>query len=73
MSGGFCKLKEQPNKRVYEVHETETIDQCLDRIKADGFMPVKRIEKPVFKEEQVDGSKNVVPAGRMITFEARKI
>ncbi|WP_431028112.1 NETI motif-containing protein [Lysinibacillus sp. LZ02] len=34
----------------YEVQENETIEQCLDRMKQDGYMPCGRKEEPVFQE-----------------------
>ncbi len=34
----------------YEVQESETIEQCLDRMKEDGYMPFGRKEEPVFEE-----------------------
>jgi len=60
-------------KKKFEVEENETIDMCLDRMKEEGYMPVKRIEKPIFKEVIVKGEKNYEPAGRKIVFEAKKI
>ena len=59
-------------KKKFEVEENETIDMCLDRMKEEGYMPVKRIEKPIFKEVIVKGEKNYEPAGRKIVFEAKK-
>ena len=34
----------------YEVEENETIDECLERMKKDGYMPVGRKEEPIFEE-----------------------
>lgn len=34
----------------YEVEENETIEQCLERMKKDGYMPFGRREEPVFEE-----------------------
>ena len=34
----------------YEVQENETIEQCLERMKKDGYMPVGRKEEPIFEE-----------------------
>ena len=34
----------------YEVQENETIEQCLDRMKKDGYMPFGRKEEPIFEE-----------------------
>lgn len=60
-------------KKKFEVEENETISMCLDRMKEEGFMPVKRIEKPIFKEVIINGEKNYEPAGRKIVFEAKEI
>ncbi|MDQ0247846.1 hypothetical protein J2S09_005522 [Bacillus fengqiuensis] len=65
-------MKKVSSKREYEVGENETIDQCLNRIKEDGFIPIKRIEKPIFKEEIVNGQEEIVPAGRVIVFQAKQ-
>lgn len=32
----------------YEVEENETIDECLERMKKDGYMPFGRREEPIF-------------------------
>ena len=37
----------------YEVQENETIEQCLQRMKQDGYMALGRKEEPIF--EMVDG------------------
>ena len=34
----------------YEVEENETIEQCLERMKKEGYMPVGRREEPIFEE-----------------------
>ncbi|MGN7478286.1 NETI motif-containing protein [Solibacillus silvestris] len=34
----------------FEVEENETIEQCLERMKKDGYMAVGRREEPVFEE-----------------------
>ena len=34
----------------YEVEEKETIEQCLERMKKDDYMPFGRREEPVFEE-----------------------
>ncbi|RHW32481.1 NETI motif-containing protein [Neobacillus notoginsengisoli] len=54
-------------KMRFEVMENETIDECLERMKKKGYTPIRRIEKPIFKEE----GKEIVPAGRQIIFEAK--
>lgn len=38
-----------PQKKKFEVLENETIADCLDRMKQEGYRPVRRMEKPVFQ------------------------
>lgn len=57
-------------KRRFEVQENESIDQCIDRIKKQGYTPIRRIEKPIFKEIVNGSQKTYEPAGRQIIFEA---
>lgn len=60
-------------KKMFEVGEHETLDQCLDRIAKEGYIPVRRIEKPIFKEVIQNGTTEYEPAGRQITFEAKSL
>lgn len=60
-------------KRVFEVEENETIDQCLERIKLEGYSPIKRIEKPIFREIKKGTAVEYEPCGRRISFEAQEI
>ncbi len=57
-------------KMKFEVLETETISECLDRIQKEGYTPVKRIEKPIFKETIVNGQKSYEPVASQVIFEA---
>ncbi|KAF0823313.1 NETI motif-containing protein [Cytobacillus firmus] len=61
------------NKMSFEVQENETIDQCLERIKKAGYIPVRRTEKPIFKEVKTGGKVDYEPAGRQIVFEAKLV
>lgn len=45
--------------------ENESISDCLKRIELEGYQPVRRVEKPIFKEEK--GQK--IPVGREIIFD----
>ncbi|MCU7557827.1 NETI motif-containing protein [Macrococcus capreoli] len=36
----------------FEVKDNETISECLARMKAAGYTPVKRFQKPIFKENE---------------------
>ena len=42
----------------FDVEENETIDQCLERIKKEGYMPMGRREEPIFHE--VNGQPTVL-------------
>ncbi|TRZ36158.1 NETI motif-containing protein [Niallia circulans] len=57
-------------KMKFEVLENETISECLDRIQKEGYTPVKRIEKPIFKETIVNGQKSYEPVASQVIFEA---
>ncbi|AND37937.1 MULTISPECIES: NETI motif-containing protein [Cytobacillus] len=66
-------MSKAKNKMVFEVQENETIDQCLDRIQKAGYIPVRRTEKPIFKEVKTGGKVDYEPAGRQIVFEAKRL
>ncbi len=59
-------------KMKFEVQENETIVECIDRMKKEGYTPVKRIEKPIFKEQITNGQTSYEPISRKIIFEAIK-
>lgn len=46
-------------QQKFKVEENETIQDCLQRMREAGYMPVKRFEKPVYKENK-DGSVEVL-------------
>lgn len=54
----------------YKVNDNETIADCLQRMKVDGYMPTRRIEKPIYKENK-DGSLEVLKQD--IIFIGKKI
>ncbi|WLR51090.1 NETI motif-containing protein [Bacillus tianshenii] len=58
-------------KKKYEVKENETVSDCLDRMKADGYVPTRRMEKPVFKEVKKNGKVIQEPYRQQIIFEAK--
>ncbi|MBM7692674.1 hypothetical protein JOC77_002105 [Peribacillus deserti] len=63
---------EKGKKVKFEVADHESIDDCLTRMKAEGYSPVRRMEEPIFKEVIKDGKVEYEPFGRRIVFEARK-
>ncbi|WP_010308630.1 NETI motif-containing protein [Kurthia senegalensis] len=48
----------------YEVEETETISECLERMQKDGYMPAGRKEEPLF--QMIEGKP--VPIRQLIKF-----
>ena len=54
-----------------KLNNMKSINDCLDRIKKNGYVPVKRIEKPIFQEKLKNGQVSYEPAGRKIIFEAK--
>ena len=63
-------MKKQTKKK-FEVENGETIDQCLERMKQEGYMPVRRVEEPIFKEVTINGQTEYEPCGRRIIFEGQ--
>ncbi|MFS0862730.1 NETI motif-containing protein [Fredinandcohnia sp. 179-A 10B2 NHS] len=63
-------MKKQ-TKLKFEVLENETIDQCLERMKKEGYMPVRRMEEPLFQEVERNGEIIIEPCGRKIIFEGK--
>ncbi|WP_245719423.1 NETI motif-containing protein [Pelagirhabdus alkalitolerans] len=50
----------------------ETIEACLERIEKLGYQPVRRTEKPIFKETGSNDQKAYEPVDRVIYFDAIK-
>ena len=46
-------------QQKFKVEENESIQDCLQRMREAGYTPVKRYEKPVYKENN-DGSVEVL-------------
>lgn len=61
----------KPKKQKFTVGEHESIDDCLNRMRQDGYFPVKRMEEPIFKEEIRDKEVEAVLCGRKIVFEGK--
>ncbi|MBD8069662.1 NETI motif-containing protein [Bacillus sp. PS06] len=58
-------------KLKFEVEKNETIDQCIERMKKEGYTPVRRMEEPIFQEVERNGTIEVEPCGRKIIFEGK--
>ncbi|WP_022793718.1 NETI motif-containing protein [Marinococcus halotolerans] len=65
-------MAKKKNKQTFYVQQKETVEECLERIAAEGFMPVRRMEKPVFEEQTINGETQYVPVRQEISFEAKK-
>jgi hypothetical protein len=59
-------------KKIFRVEAEETIDECLNRMKDEGYVPFRRMEKPVFEEKKQNGETIYIPIGREIVFEGKK-
>ncbi|MBS4220602.1 NETI motif-containing protein [Bacillus sp. FJAT-49711] len=59
-------------KKEFEVMENETISECLSRMESEGYRVIKRIEKPIFKEEISKGETKYIPISRKIIFLGEK-
>lgn len=57
----------------FEVQENESIEECLERMKKEGYMPIRRTEKPIFQEVKKGNETEYEPVGRQIIFEAKII
>ncbi|MBM7646603.1 hypothetical protein JOD45_002834 [Scopulibacillus daqui] len=57
----------KPKKKKFVVGINDSIHECLQSMEKEGYIPVRRIEKPVFKE----GKNGPEIAGRSIVFEGR--
>jgi hypothetical protein len=57
----------------FEVQENETIAECLERVKNQGYVPIRRTEKPIFQEVIKGKEVTYEPVGREIIFEAEVI
>jgi hypothetical protein len=51
--------------------ENESINDCLERMAKEGYMPSRRMEQPIFQETVKNGHKEVHPIGRKIVFEGK--
>lgn len=61
------------NKKIFEVEENETISECLQRMSEAGYRPVKRVEKPIFKELKPGSTAKYAPFRQKIIFEGVKM
>ncbi|MFC7393502.1 NETI motif-containing protein [Scopulibacillus cellulosilyticus] len=57
----------KPKKKKFVVDINDSINDCLKSMDKEGYIPVRRIEKPIFKE----GKNGPEVIGRSIVFEGR--
>ncbi|WP_026573532.1 NETI motif-containing protein [Bacillus sp. UNC438CL73TsuS30] len=63
--------QKRQRKLQFEVQENETIDACLTRMKQQGYIPIRRLEKPIFQEIKKGNETIYEPIGRQIVFEGQ--
>ncbi|RYL90938.1 NETI motif-containing protein [Sporolactobacillus sp. THM19-2] len=59
--------KRHSARKIFIVQENETIDDCLDRMKKEGYDPIMRSQRPFFRE----GPEGPEVAGRHCVIEGR--
>lgn len=62
-------MANKEKKKKFKVEQNESISDCLERMKDEGYSPVRRSEVPVFKEK--NGTRIV--SHQQIEFEGRRI
>ncbi|MBB5172568.1 NETI motif-containing protein [Texcoconibacillus texcoconensis] len=62
----------EKKKQKFYVQEGETIDACLDRMKKEGYLPVRRMEEPVYQEVKRNGKTEVEVVRQQIMFEGKR-
>ncbi|WP_100489275.1 NETI motif-containing protein [Sporolactobacillus pectinivorans] len=58
---------QQPAKKTFIVGENESLDACLERMKKEGYRPVMRASRPIFRE----GKSGPEVIGRYCIIEGR--
>lgn len=43
-------VKKEVKKKIFEVADDETVSACIDRMTREGYRPIRRTERPVFRE-----------------------
>lgn len=66
-------MEKKRNKQKFYVEGGETIDDCLNRMKEEGYMPVRRMEEPVLKEIKKNGKTEIEVAEQKIVFEGKLV
>lgn len=66
-------MDKKPKKLKFIVEDGETISQCLDRMEKEGYMPVRRMEEPIFQEVKKNGKIEREVIKQKIVFEGKII
>ncbi|WP_257350722.1 NETI motif-containing protein [Pseudalkalibacillus decolorationis] len=64
-------MDKKPKKKKFEMLENEQIADCLERMNREGYMPVRRMEEPVFQEIKRNGKKEVEHLRQRVVFEGK--
>ncbi|GEL08576.1 NETI motif-containing protein [Salisediminibacterium halotolerans] len=64
-------MGKKKTKQTFKVGRDETVDDCLNRMKSEGFVPVRRMEEPVWEEVDSEGGKQTEIAYQQIIFEGK--
>ncbi|WP_027408608.1 NETI motif-containing protein [Anoxybacteroides tepidamans] len=66
-------MNKREKKKKFQVMDHETIEQCLMRMKQEGYTPIRRMEQPIFREVEKEGTISVEPCGKVIVFEGKLV
>ena len=64
-------MGKKKSKQIFTVEEHETVEDCLARMKKAGFIPVRRMEEPVWTEVAHNGETEIEVSYQRIKFEGR--
>lgn len=65
------RVEKSKGKKRFVVEEGESINDCLDRMKKDGYFPVRRMEEPILQEVVRAGKVEIETARQQIVFEGK--
>lgn len=64
-------MTEKAKKKKFSVEKDESIEECLERMEKEGYVPIRRMEEPIFKETKRNDRIEIEPCGRFICFEGK--
>ncbi|WLR42238.1 NETI motif-containing protein [Bacillus carboniphilus] len=65
-------MTKKRTKEKFYVQDNETLSDCLKRMEEQGYVPVQRMEEPIFKEVDKNGHPDIQPCGRKVVFIGQK-